>query len=341
MASETYELVICPVGPENPRNSEASIVELKDGKLLLAYSDFYGGERDDSPGRISGKISEDGGRTWIDRFTLQQNDAEQNVMSASLLRLQSGEIALFWGHKNAPNDLKFYVKKSFDEGKSWTGPACVTPVPGYHVMNNDRALQLSSGRLLAPVSFCPVSCWSKEAHYTSFCFYSDDKGESWREGEVEVDLPNRGAMEPGLVELRDKSVMMIIRTQLGRIYRSYSCDGGLSWADPKPMELISPESPATLKRIPLTGDLLMIWNNNPEAETNYGARRAPLTSAISDDEGKSWRNFRNIEPDSGHTYAYTSVAFVGEVVVMTYYLGHPDEGWSLKLRIADVGWFYE
>ena len=107
------------------------------------------------------------------------------------------------------------------------------------------------------------------------------------------------------------------------------------------MELVSPESPATIKRIPLTGDLLIIWNNNPEAEADYRARRAPLTSAISDDEGKSWRNFRDIEPDSGYAYAYTSVAFVGERVVMTYYLGHPGGGCSLKLKIVDVGWFYE
>ena len=33
-------------------------------------------------------------------------------------------------------------------------------------------------------------------------------------------------MEPGLVELRDGRVLQIIRTQLGRIYRSFSGDGG-------------------------------------------------------------------------------------------------------------------
>ena len=31
-----FELVVAPVGPQNPRNSEAAIVRRKDGSLLLA-----------------------------------------------------------------------------------------------------------------------------------------------------------------------------------------------------------------------------------------------------------------------------------------------------------------
>ena len=43
-----YETIVCPATADNPRNSEACIIELQDGQLLLAYIDFYGGERFDA-----------------------------------------------------------------------------------------------------------------------------------------------------------------------------------------------------------------------------------------------------------------------------------------------------
>ena len=339
-ADMVYETILCPATEENPRNSEGAIVELKDGRLLLAWSDFYEGSHDDSAARISGRISEDGGLTWSERFTLQENVGDQNVMSASLLRLQSGEIALAYGCKNSRSDLKFYMRKSIDEGKTWGDAVCMTPLSGYHVMNNDRMIQLASGRILAPVS-SSWECWSEKEHYKAFCFYSDDNGQTWQKGETEVDVPKRGAMEPGLVELKDGSILMIIRTQLGRIYRSYSTDGGLHWTDAEPTDIIAPEAPATIKRIPSTGDLLLIWNHTFTEGADHGGRRNPLTSAISQDEGQTWSRFRNLEEDDLYTYAYASVTFVEDKVLMTYYCGDIHSGWSLKLRIVPVSWLYE
>ena len=167
----------------------------------------------------------------------------------------------------------------------------------------------------------------------SLCFFSDDNGLTCRKGETEIDLPKSGADEPGLVELKDGSVLMIIRTDLGRIYRAHSYDGGSTWTEPEPMDLISSSSPATIKRIPTTGGLLMIWNNSPD-------KRAPLTAAISKDEGKTWENFKNLEADSPYTYAYTSVTFVNERALVTYYRGDEKSGtWSLKLKIVGIDWF--
>jgi len=57
----TFELIVCPTSRENPRNSEADVIELRDGRLLLAYSESYGGVIDDhGPARISARISSDG-----------------------------------------------------------------------------------------------------------------------------------------------------------------------------------------------------------------------------------------------------------------------------------------
>src|SRR5215471_16781706 len=61
--SPVFTAVICPAGVERPRNTEGDIVELKNGSLLLAYSEFVGSDSSDfAQGRIAGKISHDGGR---------------------------------------------------------------------------------------------------------------------------------------------------------------------------------------------------------------------------------------------------------------------------------------
>jgi len=204
-------------------------------------------------------------------------------MSVTLLRLQSGEIAFFYLHKNSSSDLEAYVKLSRDEAKSWGAPVCVTPVDRYHVMNNDRVIQLKSGRLLAPVASSPD--FRKLDHWVSSVHYSDDLGKTWRKSNSEIDLPKRGAMEPGLVELRDGSVMMIIRTQMGSVYRSLSRDGGVTWTAGETMGLVAPVAPATISRIPKTGDLLIVWNNAPD-------KRTPLTTAVSKDEASLGKAFK-------------------------------------------------
>ena len=56
IAGEPFHTVVAPVGPGNPRNSEAAIIPLEDGSLLLGWTEFYAGNgADHGPARISGK----------------------------------------------------------------------------------------------------------------------------------------------------------------------------------------------------------------------------------------------------------------------------------------------
>ena len=329
---EIFEMIVCPSSERNPRNTEADIIELKDGRLLLGWTEFYYFSGSDfSPARIAGKISEDKGRSWSEPFTIQENIGVMNVMETDFLRLNSGEIVLFFCVKNSGFDCHPYMRKSFDEGKSWSE---IIPIakfhPGYFTLNNDRAIQLSNGRILLPAAFVPnIHIWSK---LVSLCFYSDDNGRTWYKSRNEVSLlPDSTAEEPGVIELEDGRVMMWMRTSLGYIYKAYSSDGGETWSKPESMGIVSPRSPQTIKRIPKTGDLLLIWNHTS------GPKRTPLTAAISFDEGETWKNFRNIESSDEETYAYPSVTFVDNEAVITYYCNHR----SLKLKIIPVDWFYK
>jgi predicted neuraminidase len=158
-----------------------------------------------------------------------------------------------------------------------------------------------------------------------------------------------------LVELRDGRVLMIIRTQLGRIYRSCSSDAGVTWSPAEPMDIISPEAPSSIARLP-GGELLLVWNNDLEAAAGVRGRRTPLTCAISRDEGQTWENVKNLEDDPQRAFAYTSIVFVGppgeagraapDRAIFTYYSADPSGAkgarlYSLKLKSVPLSWLYE
>jgi len=340
---DVAKLVFTPT-PENPRYTEGSVLELLDGSLLFAVTEFFGTGSDFAEAHIVARETKDGGRTWGDQRILQKNTGGLNCMSVTLRRLTTSDdlnrIALFYLQKNSHSDLDLFVRYSTDEAKTFGPPILITDTPGYHVVNNDRITQLSSGRLLAPAASTPDV--TKVNHFVSRCYISDDDGITWRAGKEAVDLPKRGAMEPEVVELTDGRVLMIMRNQLGFISKSYSSDGGETWAKPDSLGIIAPEAPSTLRRIPSTGDLLLIWNNNYEPGAGHGGKRTPLNAAISTDEGQTWKNTRVLESNLDLSYSYTSLAFVNDRVALTYWVGDSSKRqWSTKFRSLPVSWFYE
>ena len=338
--NEDVSVVVYPSTKQNPRYTEGSVLPLQDGSLLFAATEFQGTGSDFAKARIVGRRSVDGGRSWGESRVLQKNTGGMNVMSVTLRRLSSGQIAMFYLQKNSPEDLDLFVRTSTDETITFGESVLVTADEGYHVVNNDRITRLSTGRLLAPAA--STLDVHKVNHFVSHCYLSDDGGKTWRGGRGHVDAPKRGAMEPEVIELSDGRVMMIVRTQLGYIGRSYSDDGGDTWTDMHSLGVKAPEAPATLRRIPATGDLLLVFNNTFTAGAGHGGKRTPLTAAISNDEGRSWRNVQNLESDPDRTYSYASLVFDRDRAVMSYWdSGAGDGKLSCRFRSLPVTWFYE
>ena len=354
-AVPTFERDVFVATEEHPRYSEGSIITLRDGSLLYATTKFVGGGADHATASIIAKTSLDGGKTWSREETLQENIGKQNVMSVTLRRLpktmssvgamrkeltELSALGMFFLVKNSSSDLKVFLRISNDDGKSFQKPVIVTSGPGYHVMNNDRATILSSGRVVCPVSW--TDDVTKNGHFICTCFLSDDGGQTWRQSKDKVDQPKRGAMEPEVVELETGKLLMIIRTQLGIIATATSDDGGDHWSAPSQFSLQSPEAPATIRTIPSTGDLLLIWNNVFNKSKGHGGDRTPLTAAISRDGGTTWENIRNLENDPDHSYAYTSMLFHKDRLLLSYYVGDGRTSkWSSRFRSLPVSWLYE
>jgi sialidase-1 len=331
--------IVFEATPSHPRYTEGSIVELRDGSLLFAITEFHESDDDFAKARIVARRSGDGGHTWGPVRVLQENTGMLNVMSVTLRRVSPETVAMFYLQKDSHSNLNLYVRMSDDETETFGDPIQVTTDAGYHVVNNDRVTQLSSGRLLAPAASTPDV--TTVNHFVSHVYISDDQGRTWRPGKGHVDAPQRGAMEPEVIELNDGRVLMIIRNQLGFVGRSWSSDGGDTWTEMSNLGVKAPEAPATLRRIPATGDLLLIWNHTYDAALGHGGPRTPLTAAISADEGTTWTHVRNLEANPMATFSYTGLTFVKKRAVMNYWENPADSGrYAARFRSVPVRWFY-
>lgn len=320
-----YTVLDIKSGNNNPRNSEGDFITLKDGRILYVYSKYTGSSDSDfAPADLAGRYSSDGGKTWTasDQIILK-NEAKMNIMSVSLLRLANGQIGMFYLRKNSVDDCVPMMRISGDEGKTWGVPKpCIADRKGYFVLNNSRVRQLKSGRILIPVSLhkTPDTKWNNRGILRSY--YSDDNGKSWKSGKAVPNPDSVITQEPGIVALKDGSLLMNIRANGGFQYYSFSRDQGESWSPLTPGPIPSPVSPASIARIPSTGDLILVWNDNgAKGEGYFKGKRTPLTLAISKDEGKSWQHLKNLENDPEGTFCYTAIHFTKDHVLIGYSMG--------------------
>ncbi|SHI64805.1 BNR repeat-like domain-containing protein [Tangfeifania diversioriginum] len=332
----------------NPRNSEGDFINLKDGRVLFVYSHYTAGAGDDhDPAFLAGRYSDDGGKTWTEEDeVIVANEGEMNVMSVSLLRLQNNDIALFYLKKNSTEDCIPMMRISKDEAKSWSDAVpCITDKEGYFVLNNDRVIQLEDGRLVMPVALhnTPDGEWKNQADL--FSYYSDDNGETWHSSEKVPNTTDIITQEPGLIEMKDGSVMMYIRASGGFQQLSFSSDRGETWSHIEISNIPSPVSPATIEKIPGSNDWLLVWNNNDGTNPDIKGKRTPLTTAISKDEGKTWDYIKNINTDPDGWYCYIAIHFAdNEHILLGNCAGDRTAGTGLSvtdITLLDKAWLYK
>ena len=250
-------------GEGNPRNSEGDFIPLNDGRILFIYTKFTGGASDHAHAHLASRISSDKGKTWSSRdIEVVPNEAVLNVMSVSLLRLNDGRIALFYLRKNSVSDCIPFMRISNNETNTWSKPHRCIDTTGYFVLNNDRVIQLKNGRIIMPVALHALKGAGIDPNAAIMCYFSDDYGVTWHKSNQVENQDNITLQEPGVCELNDGKLLLYCRTNKGVQYFSRSDDFGENWTPVIAGNIKSPLSPASVKRIPKTGDLLLIWNNN-------------------------------------------------------------------------------
>jgi sialidase-1 len=157
-------------------------------------------------------------------------------------------------------------------------------------------------------------------------------------------------MEPHVEEIGKDQLLMVLRTQMGTIYRADSRDGGRTWSDATSLGVEAPESCPELCKVPRTGDLLLIWNASrfdPKWASHFG-KRMPLSAAISKDGGKTWSKPRHIETDPGWAFSNPGAYFTrdGNLFLNYWACKYTDKGYvanypiDLKAAIVETAWLY-
>ena len=314
-----YE-VILPRDKVNEGSVTGSMVTLNDGRIMLMHGQLNR--------RAYVNYSEDGGRSWSGRckINLEVDSEKGDNLRPGLIRLASGKLGLVrtrksWGDWNASlNQSLAAFHTSHDEGRTWSEGVYINTSESREKNSYDSLIQLSTGRLIVPFNNVEGAVYETknpkecsrfgETFYTayswamqfSYVYYSDDEGHTWTRSRNEVHAAIDRGMggsfemgEPAVVELSDGRLLMMAHTDLGRLYRSYSEDGGETWREAEPTELVLKRGPISLKNIPESGDVLVIWNQISAWESLSGLYRHRLSCAVSSDGGSTWKNHKNIE----------------------------------------------
>lgn len=324
---DVEEVLVISTKPGNPRNSEGDFIETETGRIYYIYTKFIGdSDMDDAPANLYSRFSDDEGKTWSeeDVEVIARQDDYPNVMSVSLLRLDNGEIALFYLRKKSELYCKPVVRFSKDECGTWSDPVELeADTEGYIVLNNDRVIRLEGGRLIAPVSRHFVKggkTWDDEEQMGHlYVYFSDDNGRSWKRSTGVSNPSGVIHQEPGVAALDDGRLMMFIRTDGGVQYISYSSDQGVTWSPSEPSDIRSPLSPASMENVPGSNELVLVWNNNNGDNPVIKGKRTPLHLALSGDNAKSWTNKVIVEDNMDGSFCYTAIHFTPGHVLLGYF----------------------
>jgi hypothetical protein len=313
-----------------------AVVRLPNGTIKILF--FVAGEH------CASIRSDDDGSTWGQpRVEFPFDEPRAGVPLAFVDR--DGRLHAFLlvrrGTGSRPTVDYFYDiwhNRTTPDRRQWEQPKHI--FEGYVGALNGVA-QLAGGRIvLAQQFWVPgrTSAPPTGSHVVT-ANYSDDGGATWQLAPGRLTAPcypdyigsNYGACEPVVLALKDSRAWMLLRTQTGFLYQSFSPDG-VDWSPAAPTAFRSSNSPANVVRLP-DGRIVLFWNNCENPSRVDGApvytTRDALHAAVSRDDGKTWRGFREVhrdpyrnEPppkrgDRGTAYPFSTVTGDGKVLLAT------------------------
>ncbi|ALG30462.1 glycosyl hydrolase [Glutamicibacter halophytocola] len=268
--------------------------------------------------------------------------SEQNP----ILYRHGEELWLLYTAQHAGNQDTSEVRRriSSDHGSTWSDPETLFAATDHGgVFVRQPPVQVGE-RLYVPVFRCatvPGQKWVGDFD-DSALMVSTDGGATWTEQIIEG---STGCVHMNVAALADGSLLALYRSRWADwIYASRSEDGGLTWSVPEATEL--PNNNSSIQFVSMNdGRLALIYNHSQATEQTerrlslydeiddegldssvdgpvvfepvatgepgvqkafWGTPRAPLTVAISSDQGRSWPARRNLEVGDGYCLSNNS-----------------------------------
>ena len=268
-----------------------SIAVSNEGRFWAVW---YAGKTpgEDANNYIVLSTSDDKGNTWEENLIIDPDgEGPVRAFDPEVWIDPEGKLWVFWtqafGHDGTIAGVwAITTNKSNIKNPDWSDPRRLTD--GVMMC---KPLVLSSGEWILP-----VSTW-QQTDNSAKTIMSTDKGSTWYErGAVNVPKEFRNADEHMIVEKRDKSLWMLVRTTYG-IGESTSIDKGKSWSLLIPSKIKHTTSRFFIRRLS-SGNLLLVKHGPIEKRID----RSNLMAFISKDDGLSWSNGLLLDERKGVSY---------------------------------------
>lgn len=294
-------------------------------------------------------ISKDEGKTWTD-YTIFADSDKFDISPGGLVRTRNGVIILpfvnmkeraNWNWQESILDspdaiLPTYAIRSLDGGKTWQD---------LQKLHNDWTgairdiLETRDGNIV----FTSMMLRHNPGRHTVVTYTSKTDGFNWIRSNV-IDLGgignHGGVTESTLEQLSDGRLWMLMRTNWGKFWETYSDNEGLTWKNFKPTNIDASSAPGILTRLK-SGSLVLVWNRYyPEGKNEYPLRggdgnwsevpvsdhREELSIMFSNDDGKIWSTpvviARITKKGTQLSYPYIFEAKPGELWITTMFAGN-------------------
>ena len=266
-----------------PRCHASTIVEAVPGVFLAAWFAGSGEGADDSANWMA--RFEDGAWSEPRVFANVEGHAHGNPR---LFRLGTGDLAIIYAVNYGAwcrGGSRNFIRTSADVGRSWSCPREIVTDPPF--LGKNKALLLAD----PPESLLPVTIEGDP--YAAAVLLGTPEGDYWVVTQVLHGSDDTAILQPTLARLSDGSVLMLLRTTGGRLWRCRSADRGRTWSPPEPTDLPNNYSGIDLAPLP-DGSLLLALN--PVADRK---KRTPLVLMRSADDGETWRTVATLEDGDG------------------------------------------
>lgn len=319
------------------QNHAANLLPLENGDLLCVW--FAGTQEGMSDIHIYMSRLNKGEQEWSEALRLS-DDSTRSEQNPVLFPAPDGKLWLLYTAQKSGNQDTAIIRYriSEDNGYTWGAIETLFDTPGTFI--RQPIIVLDNGEWLLPIWYCytsPGEKWTGNKDVSAVKI-SKDEGKTWEEYEVANSL---GCVHMNIEKLEDGRLLALFRSRWAdSIYSSYSTDNGRTWSEPTPTELPNNNSSIQFTKLN-NGHLALVFNNmnaencterrtslydeiEDEDDTSsasaalaiedekkaeersafWGAPRAPMTIAISEDNGKSWPYMKNLEIGDG--YAMTN-----------------------------------
>ncbi|WPP50448.1 sialidase family protein [Catalinimonas niigatensis] len=291
-----------------PQCHASTLVRLDNGQFLVAW---FGGEHEKNDD-VGIWLSKGRPGAWSEpqEVAKLREDPHWNPV---LFQSEEGEVFLFFKVGKEIDDWETWLMTSTDGGESWTeAQELVAGDKGGRGPVRNKPIILSDGTWIAGASNEDNKVWN------AFVDRSTDQGKTWEQSEyLELDrneIEGEGVIQPTLWESERGKVHMLIRSSAGVICRSDSEDYGKTWSPIYKTDLPNPNTGIDVAQFE-DGTLALAYNRDDE---NWGAR-APLSVAISEDNGLTWPRMLDIEQgDEEDEFSYPAIISFGDTIAVSY-----------------------